>query len=263
MIGDWADLTTTDLAAVDPARAVAILPLGTDAMINRGVLDRALPRVAAGHWVRVLPMQAVGDSLEHAAFPGTLTLSAETVMAAWTEMGAGVARAGVRKLILFNSHGGQTGLVDTVAVRLRQHHGLLTVRASTFALGLPDGLVDPVEAAHGLHGGAVETAVMMALHPHLVRYHAVAAFPSAAMPIADTYRVLRAEGPVGLGWAAQDLHPQGPTGDATMATTAMGDAILAHWADRLAALIEDVARLPLDTLRPGPLGMTLSDAGNP
>ena len=260
MIGAWADLATTDFADLDPDRAVAILPvaateqhgphlpLGTDAMINQGVLDQALGLLDPSLWVAVLPAQHVGESLEHIGFPGTLSLSAETALAVWNAIGAGVSRAGVRKLILFNSHGGQTGLVDTVAVRLRQAHGLLTVRASTFALGLPGGVVPPDEAEHGLHGGLVETAVMLALHPGLVRMDQAGDFASAGIALARDHQVLRAEGPVGLGWAAEDLHPAGPTGNAAAATAALGTRILDHWADRLAVLIGEVATLPPSTL---------------
>ena len=265
VIGDWADLTTVDLAAVDPETAVAILPvaaieqhgphlpLGTDARINRGVLDRALSLLDAGAWVRVLPLQQIGESLEHASFPGTLTLSAETALALWADVAEGVARAGLRKLIVFNSHGGQTGLVDVLAVRLRQRHRLLTVRASTFGFGLPDGLVDPDEAAHGLHGGTIETSVMLTLHPDLVRLNRAKDFLSSGLMIDGACSILRAEGPIGLGWAAQDLNPAGTTGNAVAASAVTGEQILSHWARRLAALIEDVRALPLDTLRPGPL----------
>ncbi|MCA8931682.1 MAG: creatininase family protein [Rhodospirillaceae bacterium] len=267
VIGAWLDLATTDFAAADPARAVAILPvaateqhgphlpLGTDAAINRGVLAAALARLDPARWVAVLPAQEVGESLEHAGFPGTLSLSAETVLALWGEIGAAVARAGIRKLILFNSHGGQTGLVDTAAVRLRQRCGLVTVRASTFGLGLPDGLVDPAEAEHGLHGGLVETSVMLALAPHLVRRDAAADFRSTAVELAEACDTLRAEGAIGLGWAAQDLNLAGVTGDAAAATAELGQRILAHWAGRLAALIEDVIALPLSVLQAGPLGV--------
>ncbi|MCB9959669.1 MAG: creatininase family protein [Rhodospirillaceae bacterium] len=258
-----------DFAAVDPARAVAILPvaateqhgphlpLGTDAAINRGVLAASLALLGPDRWVAVLPAQEVGESLEHAGYPGTLSLSAETVLALWGEIGAAVARAGVRKLIFFNSHGGQTGLVDTAAVRLRQRCGLVTVRASTFGLGLPDGLVGAAEAEHGLHGGLVETSLMLALVPDLVRRDAAADFRSTAVDLAEACETLRAEGTIGLGWAAQDLNLAGVTGDAAAATAELGEAILGHWAGRLAALIEDVIALPLRVLQDGPLGAPL------
>ena len=259
-IGYWEDLTTTDLASVDAERAVAILPvaaveqhgphlpLGTDAMINREVVARALALVPPDGWVRALPTQAVGESLEHTAFAGTLTLPAETVIGLWTAIGEAVARAGVRKLILCNSHGGQTGLVDAVAVRLRQQADMAVVRASTFGLGLPTGIVGEAEATYGLHGGQVETAVMLALRPDLVRRDRIASFRSAAETIDGRHRVLRAEGAVGLGWAAQDLNPAGVTGDAAAATAEAGQAILDHWGRALADLIVDLTRFPLASL---------------
>src|SRR4051812_31295557 len=110
----WADLTTTDFAQLDPARTVAVLPLGAteqhgphlpldvDRAIVEGIVAAALPQVASDVPVLVLPAQAVGYSPEHSAFDGTLTLPYEAVLATWLAIGEGVARAGVRKLLLFN-----------------------------------------------------------------------------------------------------------------------------------------------------------------
>ena len=115
----WADLSTREFAQLDPARTVAVLPLGAteqhgphlplsvDQVLVDGIIANALPRLPDDLPVLVLPTQQVGYSPEHARFDGTLTLSAPTVIANWTEVGECVARAGLKKLLLFNSHGGQ------------------------------------------------------------------------------------------------------------------------------------------------------------
>ena len=136
----WADLSWPEFGALDPQRTVAVLPvaaieqhgphlpLSTDARINQGVLQAALDRVPAAMCLLILPELPVGKSDEHAAYPGTLTLGTETLMRVWFEIAQSVHRAGVRKLLILNSHGGQ-GSVARIVV---QDHGLGTLRPQPF-----------------------------------------------------------------------------------------------------------------------------------
>ena len=115
---NWQDLCWRDFPAL-PAHTVAVLPVAAieqhgphlpvsvDATINAGIPERALQIGAADTTVLALPMQSVGLSVEHIRFPGTLTLSAETLIAVLEEIGRSVRRAGVRRLVFLNSHGGQ------------------------------------------------------------------------------------------------------------------------------------------------------------
>ncbi len=263
--GHWGDLCSTDFAALDVYTTVAVLPvaateqhgphlpLATDALINDAVLRAALARLPASASILVLPPLAVGDSLEHSAYAGTLSIDSDALMAAWLAVGRSVARAGVRKLVIFNSHGGQKAHVDLVALRLRVECRMLVVRAHSFALGVPPGLFDVDELAHGLHGGAVETSLMLHLRPDLVRLSALKAFPSLGQRLAARGGLLGAEKPIGFGWMTQDLNPEGACGDATQASAERGAALLDHLAARLASLLQEVAALPLDTLQDGPL----------
>jgi creatinine amidohydrolase len=196
----------------------------------------------------VLPSLAVGHSLEHTAFPGTLSVTAETLLALWTDLGQSVARAGVRKLVVFNTHGGQTGLVDLLAVRLRVELGMLVARANYFAFGLPPGLFEPAEVQHGIHGGELETALLLHLRPDLVRREALACFEAATFRMAGSHRWLGPEKPVGFGWMGQDLHPEGVSGHAARADPERGRVLLEHLAQALADLVGEVAATPLGTL---------------
>lgn len=263
----WADLCTTDFAALDPCTTVALLPvsateqhgphlpLSTDAVINEGVLRAALARLpdSTAASVLVLPPLTVGDSLEHSAFAGTLSIDSDALMATWLAIGRSVARVGVRKLVIFNSHGGQKAHVDLVALRLRNECRMLVVRAHSFALGVPPGLFDADELAHGIHGGAVETSLMLHLRSDLVRRSALKVFPSFEQRLAERGGLLGAEKPIGFGWMTQDLNPEGVCGDTTQASADKGAALLNHQATRLASLLQEVVELPLDTLRDGPL----------
>jgi creatinine amidohydrolase len=220
------------------------LPLGTDAMICDGVIAAAGRHLNAATSVLRLPTQRIGVSPEHASFPGTLSMEPEVALAAWNAIGASVARAGLRRLVVFNSHGGQPGVVDQLAVRLRRDHGMLVARVNIFGLGLPDGAVGDEEARYGLHGGLVETSLMRTLHPDLVRMDLAQDFASRDRDIAEASALLTAEGPgIGIGWLAEDLNPAGVTGDAASATAELGERILDHLGAALARVLEDVGAL--------------------
>ena len=253
----WQDMHTTDFADIYADGTVALLPvaaveqhgpqlpLSTDAVINEGIVRLMMQRLPADSSVLVLPALTVGDSLEHTAFKGTLSVDLQALLGLWLSIGHSVARAGVRKLVVFNSHGGQRAHVDQVALRLRVECGMLVVRAHSFALGVPTGLFDADELAHGLPGGAVETSLMLHLRPDLVRLDALADFPSTGRTLAARGGVLGLEEAAGLGWMMQDVNPQGVCGNATAATAAKGERLLDHLADRLVTLLGEVARHPL------------------
>ncbi len=257
--GRWQDLTTTDFARIDPERTIALLPvaaieqhgphlpLSTDAVINEGVVAEALRRLPATSSVLVLPALNIGDSLEHTAFAGTLSADLEALLSLWLSVGRGVAKTGVRKLVIFNSHGGQRAHVDLAALRLRVAHGLLVVRAHSFSFGTPPDLFEVDELAHGLHGGAVETSLLMHLRPDLVRHEFLANFPSFGQTMAARGGLLGVEKPVGIAWMTQDLNPQGACGNAVGASAEKGAALLDHLANRLVQLLAEVEAMTVPT----------------
>ena len=202
----------------------------------------------------VLPTQAIGLSPEHARFAGTLTLSAETLIRMWKEIGAGVARAGVKKLVFFNAHGGHVGAMDIVARELREAHDLIVYSVSWFNLPLGDAGtqfgVD--EDRFGVHAGDIETSMMLALHPRLVRMQAAEDFGSASRQRAADYPILGNGKSAKLGWAMQDYNAQGAAGNAAAATAGKGRAVVDTAARQLALLLGEVARLPLSILGKDP-----------
>lgn len=256
--GFWSDLTSTDFRTRDRGRAIAVLPLaaveqhgphlpvGVDALIAQGYLERVGPLVPEELDVLLLPVQSIGVSTEHGSFPGTLTLSPESAIAAWTELGAGVARAGCRKIVLVTSHGGNGPILDIVAQELRARHGLVAVATSWRRLGQPRGLLDDAELAHGIHAGAVETSLMLALRPDLVRMEEARDFVPRTVAMERDFALLRAGRPASFAWMAQDLHPSGAMGNAAAASAAIGEALLDHGARAFVDLLCEVDRFSLD-----------------
>jgi len=258
--GYWDALRSVDFADIDPENNVALLPvsaieqhgphlpLSTDATINAGVVEALIAKPPAKAGVLVLPAQVIGDSIEHAELPGTLTASLESVLGLWLEIGDSIARSGIRKLVIFNTHGGQRGHVDQVAVRLRAEHGMMVARANSGNLGKPDGLFSDNERAHGLHGGAIETSMMLHLRPDLVRMDQAKNFVSSAEAMSGNQQLGMERG-VGIGWMAQDLNSAGVVGDASIATAELGQQLVAHMSGALSTLCDELAATPLSTLK--------------
>lgn len=256
----WQDLTTVDFESLDPGRTVAVLPVGaveqhgphlplaTDALVAAAVAEAAA-EAAAGLAVLLLPTMPVGKSNEHIDFPGTLTLPAETLIALWREIGESVARSGVRKMLFVNAHGGQPQVMEIVARELRVRHEMLCVTSSWWHMGLPDGLVPPDEQRHGIHGGLVETSLILHLAPDLVRMDKAEDFRPVMAEIASTNETLTYVGGVGIGWQAQDIHPAGVAGDARAATPELGKAIFEHVVAGYARLIAEICDYPLSRIK--------------
>jgi len=213
------------------------LPLAVDHLIAQGIVERALPLLPAALPVLVLPPQAVGYSPEHADFPGTLTLPVEAVIATWVAIGAGVARAGVRKLLLFNAHGGQASLLDIVARELRTRAEMIVYGCSWWNLPLGaevEGLFSADEHRFGVHAGEIETSLMLALDPAHVDMQRARNFPSTSQDRAARYPVLGNGKSAKLGWHMQDYNAEGAAGNAAAATAAKGQRVLDAACEQLA-----------------------------
>lgn len=258
----WSELSSPAVAALDKARLVAVLPvaaveqhgphlpLGTDLCIAEGYLSRIAELVPDALDVAVLPIQAVGKSDEHQNFPGTLTLSPAIALAAWVELGACLARAGVRRLVLMNTHGGNVPVIDLVARTLRLDHGMLVALCSMHRFGYPPGLFAEHERGHGIHGGEIETSLMLEFRPELVDMGQANNFEPYSVAMEAEFKRLRANHPVGFAWASEDLSRTGAMGDARGATAAKGEAAADFGAHAFIELLEDVAAFDLARLAP-------------
>ena len=264
----WADLTTTDFAKLALERTIAVLPvaateqhgphlpLSVDTDLVDGVLVASLPHLPADLPVLFLPTQAVGFSPEHARFPGTLTLKTETIVRLWTDIAESVAASGVRKLVLFNAHGGQVSVMDLVARDLRARLDMLVYSVSWFNLPLHDAqgqnvnaLFSPEEHRFGVHAGDVETSMMRALRPEVVRMDAAQNFRSTSQDRAERFDILGNGRSAKLAWQMQDYNLHGAAGNAAAATAEKGQALLDAAGRALAQLLVEVDQLPPDTLR--------------
>ncbi|MEM1275489.1 MAG: creatininase family protein [Pseudomonadota bacterium] len=254
----WADLTTTDFEGIDAEATVALLPVGaieqhgphlplsTDAVIAEEIARQGAEASSAD--VLVLPTQTIGKSTEHLAYPGTLTLETKTLLDLWTEIGVSVARAGVRKIVFLNAHGGQPQVMQIVARELRVREAMLAVSANWWDCGYPEGVIPAEEAAHGIHGGQSETSLMLHFRPDLVRMDQAEDFRPRTYDVHADNRLLRLTGAPAAAWMAQDIHQAGVAGNAAAATAEIGAEIANVAIQGLATLLEETARYPLAKL---------------
>jgi creatinine amidohydrolase len=256
----WIELTTEEFAGLDPEKTIAVLPIAaieqhgphlavsTDTIIAHGMVGAVIARLPEDLFALFLPVQAVGKSNEHIRSRGTITYSAETALRVWTEIGESVARAGVRKLVIVTSHGGNVDVMGIVVRELRVNHQMLVVTTAWRRLGLPQGLYSDQEAAHGIHAGDIETSLMLHFRPDLVRREKAENFVPSSVRMENEFKFLRPTGFHAHGWIAQDIHPAGAAGDASLATPEKGKATAEFQAERFIELLRDVERFELSRL---------------
>lgn len=218
------------------------LPFETDTLIVTGLISRLKPLLPPELDIKFLAPEPVGYSIEHMDVDGTKSLLFDEAVHRWISIGEELAEQGISKLILLNAHGGNSPLLTIVATELRVRFNMLAVATSWTRFGLPDGLISPEEKAIDIHGGFIETSVMLALYPELVDMSRAANFTSNQSNYSKIYKHLRAYGPHAFGWKMSDLNKSGVAGNASLATAQAGEAIITHSLNGIIELIEDVAR---------------------
>lgn len=251
--GYWADLKAPAFKAL-PDDLVVVLPLGAteqhgphlplsvDTDLISGVTDRMLTHLDPSQSVLVLPALSVTKSGEHDSFPGTLSLSADTLLAVLRDIGASLARAGVTRLVMFNGHGGNTALLDIVARDLRKAHDMIVVHASWFGFAEFNGVLDQASLVHDIHAGDSETSPMLALKPEAVDMAQARNFRPAMADWAETHPMIGLSSqPARPGWLAEDVSDEGACGNAAAATPEKGEKLIESAARNFAAFLADFA----------------------
>ncbi|RYE11439.1 MAG: creatininase family protein [Hyphomicrobiales bacterium] len=253
----WTDFSAPEFDNIDPDKTIAIipiaaveqhgphLPVGTDMILNQGCLDLLIERAPADLDIRILPIQQVGKSNEHIWAKGTVTHTAHTLIDAWFELGQSVSRAGVKKLVFINSHGGNEEIMGIVARELRVRENMLVVKSGWTRFQPPDGMLSDIERRHGIHAGDLETSLMLAFHPELVHLDKLEDFRSIAARDEQHYKYLRPTGTHAYAWIASDLNPAGAVGNAANASAERGRIFADAEVSGMLELLAEVERFPL------------------
>lgn len=241
-------------------RWIAVLPLGaheqhgphlpfdTDMLIAEGIVSRLKAALPADLPVTFLAAEPVGYSIEHMDVAGSRTLSFDEAVKRWLGIAERMNDLGIRKFVLLNAHGGNSPLLTVVTTEARVRFDMLAVATSWTRFGIPEGLIAPDDKAIDIHGGDIETSVMLALHPEKVDMSKAADFPSRQSEFIRGFKHLRAYGPHAFGWKMSDLNEQGVAGNAGAATAEKGERLIAHAVKGLVELLEDVDKFDPATL---------------
>ena len=231
----WADLTWQDIRDLPKEPGVVVLPIGaieqhgphlpvwTDALLAERSSRRAFELLPADVSALLLPTLSYGKSNEHTGFPGTIALSAATLIALLRDIGAAVARSGFSRLLFVNTHGGNKAVLEIMCRDLRAEFGLLCFLAQGQhdTSKLPD-----IERKFGIHANTAETALLLHLTPELVK----TPLPAAHYP-AFTSPQFNLTFPPQVGWLTRDWSTDGHFGDPGAATPEDG----AEWFEQIAA----------------------------
>jgi len=263
---DWTEIGWADAVPTEVSRWIAVLPLAateqhgphlpvtTDVLIADAYLARVRELLPASVPATFLPVEPIGISTEHIDYPGTQTLPTDVALKRWTGIGEDIARRGVKKLVIITSHGGNSAAMMLIAQDLRAHQKLFVVTTSWSRLSGADTLFPAEEVRHGIHGGAVETSIMLARYPDQVRSAAVADFPASSIALEKQYRWLSTQRPAPFAWQTQDLNASGAVGNATLAVAAKGEQLIDQGATAFCELLAEVDNFDVNRLAKGPLG---------
>lgn len=245
----------TQVSELPKDKALVVLPIGateqhgphlpvfTDTLIGEALLTEAFERLPKEARVWLLPAIPFGKSNEHMNHPGTVTLSADTLMKVLLDVARSVSRAGFGKLLLFNTHGGNTDLLNMMAREIRIDCGLEVYRMDAGGLGMGEGIIDEEEIRIGLHGGDLETSLVLGIQGSWVRMeHA----PNETPHFPEGYLALEYKA---YSWVMDDISASGITGDATIATAEKGAQLLAQGGEMIAAALVQMAEFDMGSIR--------------
>ena len=253
----------SEIAQFDPAdeNTVFILPLGateqhgkhlpfeTDSLIAQGICERLKEVAESSMDLHILPVEPLGYSLEHMDYKGSKTLTYDEAVNRWIGIGRACFDAGGKRIILVNAHGGNSPIATIVAQELRVRHSMLAVATKWDRFIKGSGIVSPNEERFGIHGGDIETSVMLAMYPDKVDMTNAHDFPNLQEMLALENKYLLAYGPHAFGWKAADLNPLGVTGNAGQATAEKGEALLKIAVESLHKLVKETHAFDLTLLK--------------
>jgi len=220
------------------------LPLITDTFFSENILIKTLESLPEQMPIWMLPSQSIGFSPEHQAFPGTLSLSADVLLSLVTDVGQQIASMGFKRLIFFNAHGGQIGLLQAVSRQLRIQCPSLAVLPCFLWSGVPelDDLLPEKEVEEGLHAALAETSLMLHMARDLVKNDSYLEKKVSGEEIVSTPQGWSLEGASPCAWLTQDLSSSGVIGDASSSTPQLGAALekvlINHWRSLFTTLLE-------------------------
>lgn len=218
------------------------MPVMTDALIGEATLTQALEQVDLDEQIWMLPPISYGKSNEHLGIPGTISLSASTLSGIVTDIADSLHLSGFRRLLLFNTHGGNKDLLNVVARDIRISTGMMVFQLAPSSLDVASDIISAEELKYGIHGGDYETSILMAVKPNWVHEE----LRVKEMPNMNRYEFLTLENKVRFAWKMNDISVSGIMGDATIATAEKGKIIQKRTSELLARAFIELSRFEIN-----------------
>ncbi|MGP7818140.1 creatininase family protein [Niallia sp. 01092] len=250
-------LSTKEVEVLEKEDVVVVLPVGaieqhgphlpiyTDTLIGEGLLVQALEMLPEEENIWVLPPLAYGKSTEHLGMPGTITLSASTLQAVITDIAKSVQQSGFKKLLLFNTHGGNHDLLNMISRDIRIETGLTVFRLNP-DYSVIDSLISEKEQKFGIHAGEVETSMILALKESWVNMDLS---PTEFVHLPEDTKHLYLKGSSYFAWVMNDISNTGVAGDAASATIEKGRKINALVSQQVASALKEMIRFNISTVK--------------
>jgi creatinine amidohydrolase/Fe(II)-dependent formamide hydrolase-like protein len=215
-------------------------------LISEVVLTEAFEQLPDEANIWLLPAIPYGKSTEHLGHPGTITLSATTLMAVVMDIAKSLRHSQFEKLVIVNTHGGNTDLLNMMAREIRIETGMAVFRLDPGGLGAADEWITPAEKQYGIHAGDVETSLVLASQPGWVHMElAPVEFPQHP----DSRYLQLAK--KAFAWVMDDLSSSGICGDASKATAAKGEAMVKRYGEHLAAALMEMSKFKMESFKIG------------
>lgn len=221
------------------------LPVCVDSKIIDGLINIISKKLPKNNKFLFLPTQKIGKSNEHILFPGTLSLSVETLISTLIDIGDCVNSSGIKKIVFLNSHGGNTSTLDIVARELRVRNEMLAFNINWFGFGMPEGVFSEDELKYGIHAGDLETSIMLTLDPENVKMERAENFKSKMEEIEKNFNNIGLNSAAKLAWQSQDLNKKGACGNAKQASSKKGHITLNFVCDKLIKVFKEIEEIPL------------------
>ncbi|GAE33133.1 creatininase family protein [Halalkalibacter akibai] len=249
-------LSTKQVTELPKDKGVVVLPIGaieqhgphlpvyTDTLIAEGLLTTAFEQLSQEDQVWMLPPLPYGKSTEHVNHPGTFTLSSQTLQQVILDIGSSVKASGFRRIVLFNTHGGNNDLLNMIARELRIETELMVFRMNGMDFKAEiASLFSPEELSYGIHGGDVETSLILAIEENWVE------MALAPKEFYDYEHALDIKGGPYVAWVMDDLSNSGISGNATEATKEKGIEILLRLGSKIASTLQVISSFEMRDLK--------------
>jgi creatinine amidohydrolase/Fe(II)-dependent formamide hydrolase-like protein len=248
-------LSTKQIKELDKENGLVVLPVGaveqhgphlpvyTDTLIANGLLEATFDHLSIDQNIWMLPPLPYGKSTEHLGHPGTLTLSATTLQQVVLDIGKSVSASGFRRIVLFNTHGGNNDLLNMIARELRIETGLMVFRMNGMDYKSElDHLFLSEELNFGIHGGDVETSVILALEEMWVQMEEA---PNEFYQ----HEYLDVKGAPYVAWVAADISESGISGNAQAATKSKGVETISLLSKKIAETLKMMSTFEMERLK--------------